>query len=136
MKNIKIIHHNYPFDKLCNPNISMNMHPGACYMAKVAYAAKMQGNYWEMASLLYENQPKKDEDVIKLVEKLNFDKDKFMQDFASKEVQNELYKDIEKGADLEIDATPTMYINGDKIVGVKPYFKLKEILEKHGAIRK
>ena len=27
----------------------------------------------------------------------------------------------------------TMFINGEKIVGVKPYYELKEILKKHGA---
>ena len=56
-KNIKIIHHNLPFDKICNPFIEINMHPDACFMSKVAIASKEQGNYWEMNSLLYENKP-------------------------------------------------------------------------------
>jgi protein-disulfide isomerase len=51
-------------------------------------------------------------------------------------VLTEIKDEIEKGAWLGIDATPTMYINGDKIVGVKPYYELKEIFIKHGAKRK
>ncbi len=132
-KNIKVIHHNYPFDKECNPYIMINMHPNACFMSKAAIAAKNQENYWEMSSLLYENQPKKKEDLLKLAEKLNFDSKKFLQDVDSAETYNELKHEINDSQKMEIDATPTMIINGEKVVGVKPYYQLKEILEKHGA---
>ena len=131
--NIKIVHHNYPFDKECNPYISINMHPNACFMAKGAIAARKQGNYWEMASLLYENQPIKTDEMMKLAEQLGFDKNKFMTDFNSEDTAKEIEQELEKAADLEIDSTPTMYVNGDKIVGVKPYYELKDILIKHGA---
>lgn len=131
--NIKIIHHNYPFDKECNPYISVNMHPNACFMAKGAIAARMQGNYWEMSSLLYENQPKKMDDMLKLADQLGFDKEKFISDFESKAASKEIETELNKALDLQIDSTPTMYVNGDKIVGVKPYYELKDILIKHGA---
>ncbi len=131
--NIKVIHYNYPFDKQCNSYLSFNMHPGACYMSKVALAAEKQGNYWEMSSLLYENKPKKQEQVLELVDKLGLDKDKFLYDMKSSEIAEELEKSILKAVKLEIDATPTMYINGDQYVGVKPYYELKELLIKHGA---
>ena len=131
--NIYIIHKNYPFDKECNRNMTINVHPYACFMSKGALAAKKQGNYWEMSSLLYEKQPKKMEDMLKLADELGFDKDKFVKDFSSKEIENELQSDINDGIKYEIDATPTMYINGEKYMGVKPYFELKEILVEHGA---
>lgn len=134
--NIKVIHNNYPFDKKCNEYMSFNMHPGACYMSKVALAAERQGNYWEMSSLLYENQPKKQEEVLKLVEDLGLDKEKFIADLNSSQVDKELKDSILKAVKLEIDSTPTMYINGEEFVGVKPYYELKEILIKHGAKRK
>ena len=131
--NLKIIHHNYPFDRECNPYIGVNMHPNACFMSKGALAAAKQGNYWELSSLLYENQPKKMDEMIKLADQLGFDKNKFVQDFESEEISEELDNEIKNGSKLEIDATPTMYVNGDKIVGVKPYYELKEILIEHGA---
>ena len=134
--NIKIIHHNYPFDKECNPYISVNMHPNACFMARGAIAARNQGNYWEMSSLLYENQPTKMADMLKLAAQLGFDKDKFTADFNSEETSKEIENELQKAVNLEIDSTPTMYINGDKIVGVKPYYELKEILIEHGAKHK
>lgn len=133
LSNVKIIHYNVPFDKDCNPNMSYTMHQGACFMARAALAAKEQNNYWGMASLLYENQPKNEEELIKLAEKLNFDINKFTNDFKSEKINKELNKDIKKSADLEIDSTPTIFINGDKYVGVMTYNSLKEKLLEHGA---
>lgn len=132
-KNVKVIHHNLPFDKECNHYISINMHPKACFMSKAAIAARNQNNYWEMSSLLYENQPKNFEDLLKLVDKLGFDKIKFEKDFNSNNTRDEIKKEVLKAENLEIDATPTMFINGEKYVGIKPYYKLKEILIEHGA---
>ncbi len=134
--NVKIIHHNLPFDKECNPFINFNMHPNACFMTRGALAAKKQGNYWEMSSLLYENQPKKMDDMLILVDKINLDKNQFIKDFESNTITVELAKEIEAAEKLEISATPTMYINKEQIVGVKPYYELREILIKHGAKRK
>lgn len=131
--NVKVIHHNFPFDKECNPYIDINMHPGACFMSKGAIAARNQDNYWEMSSLLYEKQPKNLEAMLKLADELGFDKDKFVEDMNSKAAENEIIEELQKTHKLELDATPTMFINGDKFVGVKPYHKLKEILIEHGA---
>ena len=132
-KNIRINHHNIPFDKECNPYITTNMHPKACFMSKGAIAAGLQGNYWEMNSLLYENRPKSIEKITELSDKIGLDKEKFLKDLESKETNAKFAQEIDEAEELDIDATPTMIINGEKIVGVKPYSNLKEILIKHGA---
>ena len=131
--NVKVVHYNTPFDKECNYDISMTMHPGACYMAKAALAAGEQGNYWGMASLLYENHPMNNEALIPLIDKLGLNKDKFIQYMnsteADKKLQQELYKSYENG----VDATPTMFVNGEKYIGIMSYSDLQRLLEKHGA---
>ena len=132
-KNIKIVHHNYPFDKTCNSYMTINIHPNACFMAKAAIASKKQNNYWGMSSLLYENRPNNLEKMLTLANQLEFDSEQFVQDIKSEETLQELKKEINMANDLNIDATPTMIINGEQIVGVKPYYELKKILERHGA---
>lgn len=109
------------------------MHPNACFMSKAAIAARNQGNYWEMSSLLYEKQPKKMDDVLKLVEEAGLDKDKFLADFDTQAARDEIAKELESAQELGLDSTPTMIIDGEQIVGVKPYYELKELLIKHGA---
>ena len=73
------------------------------------------------------------EDMLKLANQLNFDKEKFIKDFESREITEKIDKEIKYGGKLGIDATPTMYINGRKIVGVKPYYEFKEQLIEYGA---
>lgn len=136
LKNIKIVHYNYPFDTTCNDGINYTMHPNACFMSKVAIASKEQGNYWEMNSLLYENKPQNLENAIELAKTVNFDINKFVKDVNSAKTAQILSNEINEGNKKVIDATPTMIINGEKVVGVKPYCKLKEILIKHGAEKK
>ena len=105
-------------------------------MSMGALAAKKQGNYWEMSTLLYENKPRTLEKMLTLVETANLDVEKFIQDFNSVEVKRELDAEVNNGIGLKIDATPTIYVNEEEVVGVKPYYELKKILEKHGAKRK
>lgn len=131
--NIKFIHYNTPFDKACNSNIKVNMHPGACTMSKAAIAAKKQNNYWEMSSLLYEKQPQNKNDLLKIVEEAGLDAEQFKTDMLSNETLLQLKSELKRAQNLDIDATPTMIIDGEKIVGVKPYYMLKETLVKHGA---
>jgi len=135
--NVKIIHHNLPFDKECNLDININAHPGACYMARAAMAAEKQGNYWGMASLLYENAPKNDEQLLPLIKQLNFNETKFFKDMNSKEINDKLASEIYAANNiLGLDGTPTMFVNGDKQVGVMSYDNLKKYMEEHGAKRR
>lgn len=136
LKNVKIVHHNYPFDKVCNPYINVNMHPNACFLSRGAIAAGYQGNYWEMSSLLYENKPKKMDAMLDLAKEAGLDTDKFSKDIESDKIPKEIANELKMAEDLDIDATPTMFINGEKIVGVKPYYELKDLLIKHGAIKR
>ena len=131
--NVKVVHYNIPFDNECNTGLSFTMHPGACYMAKAAIAAGEQGNYWGMGSLLYENHPQNDEELIPLIDKLGLDKEKFLKDMKSKNVNNKLKEDINKSQELGIDATPTMFVNGDKFIGIQSPTELENILNDHGA---
>ena len=86
-----------------------------------------------MSSLLYEKQPKNMEEMLKLADELGFDKGKFVEDFNSQATADEIARELKNTQELDLDATPTMFVNGDKVVGVKPYFTLKEILIEHGA---
>ena len=74
--------------------------------------------------------------MLKLADELGFDRNKFISDMNSQVTKNQISKELEIGDNMQIDATPTMYINGERYVGVKPYYELQKILEEHGAVRK
>jgi len=65
---------------------------------------------------------------------LGLDKDIFYKDMNSVEIQTKLRNEIYKtNSELGLDSTPTMFINGEKKVGVLSYSELRKLLENHGA---
>lgn len=128
-KNIYVVHHNFPLDTECNPYIDEQMHKGACRMAKYGIAGENQGKYWEMASALFETQPKDDDEAIKLAKSLNLDINKFKSDIHSEMTAKRLRTEIDSAIANEIDGTPTFVVNGEHYTGVKPYYEFKRIVE-------
>lgn len=128
-KNIYVVHHNFPLDTECNPYIDEQMHKGACRMAKYGIAGENQGKYWEMASALFETQPKDDNEAIKLAKSLNLDINKFKSDIHSEMTAKRLRTEIDSAIANEIDGTPTFVVNGEHYTGVKPYYEFKRIVE-------
>jgi protein-disulfide isomerase len=97
------------------------IHPNAIAGARAAEAADMQGKYWEMHDLLYENQqvwstgsnPLSDFDGY--AKQLGLNVTKFDADFKSNTANDRIQADLAKGNQLGIDSTPTFFIDGKKI---------------------
>lgn len=133
---IKMVHKNLPLDIDCNKHMAKPFHEGACMLARYSIAAQDQGRFWEMNSELFDKEPKTEDDVLKLAKSMGFDTIKLRQDANSIETKEKLNNDIENSLDLKIDGTPTIVINGKVYAGIRPYYELKEILIKAGAIEK
>lgn len=133
LENLQVVHHNLPLDMECNPTMRSQMHPGSCKLAKYAIAAGLQGKYWEMNNMLFDNEYETDEELFKDAAKLGLDVEKLKQDAASKEVEEELQKEIKEAVDIRIDGTPALRINMETKVGIVPYEELKDKLIKAGA---
>jgi protein-disulfide isomerase len=127
-KEILVRHHNFPLDKECNKYIDEQMHEGACRLARYAIASENQGKYWEMASMLFETQPKSDKEVMELAKGLKFDVKRFRADISSRETQKRLNQEIEEGILNGVDGTPTLVVNGKHYIGLKPYYEFKRII--------
>lgn len=133
---IKFVHKNLPLDSVCNKHVPKSFHEGACMLARYSMAAQNQGRFWEMNSEFFDQEPKNEKDVLKLAKSMGFDTIKLKKDANSIETDEKLSKDIENAVELKIDGTPTMVINGKVYPGIKPYYELKEILIKAGAVER
>lgn len=97
------------------------IHPNAIAGARAAEAADMQGKYWQMHDLLYENQntwstatnPQSYFDGF--AKQLGLNVTKFDSDFKSTAVNDRVQADLKEGNKLGIDSTPTFFIDGVKI---------------------
>jgi protein-disulfide isomerase len=97
------------------------IHPNAQAAARAAEAASLQGKFWEMHDLLYENQQSwsSSDDVVPIFEQyaqqLGLDVNKFKQDFSSSQVNDTINADIKAGQEIGANSTPTFVLNGQKL---------------------
>lgn len=134
-KNVRVEHHNMPLDKACNKYMNGDFHIGSCVSAKYALAAEKQGKFWEVENVLFERPATTEDDILKNLKnsgiKLNFEQLK--QDANSKEIADEINKDIDFAFSKGMVGTPSLKIGDDFQMGVKPYPELKKWLMKNGA---
>lgn len=98
-------------------------HPHAFAAAATAEAAGRQGKFWEMHDLIFANHSEwndlsaeKRNDIFEIYAKqLGLDFDKFTEDLSSKAVADKINRDRALGAKMGVDATPSIYLNGQKI---------------------
>jgi protein-disulfide isomerase len=98
------------------------IHPNAFAGARAAEAASLQGQFWEMHDLLYENQsqwvsasdPQVEFDVY--AKALGLNTRKFDSDFAGTQVNNSIQADIAAFSKTgQPEATPTFFLDGKHI---------------------
>jgi protein-disulfide isomerase len=98
-------------------------HPNARAAAATAEAAGLQGKYWEMHNMLYENQNTwksiTDKERAGFFEgyatTLGMNVDTFKVDYAGKNVNQKISFDQALGRKLKVSGTPTFYLNGKEV---------------------
>lgn len=108
-------------------------HPEALDAAKAAEAAGIQGRFWQMHDLLFENQDYLDyESLLQYAVELRIDVNKFARDFRSVRVEKKILSDFEGGVRSGVNGTPTFYINGSRYDGEWSFYALMQVLQAVG----
>ena len=137
LDDVRIVQHNMPLDSACNPLLETGGHQGSCQMARYALAAKKQGKFREVHEIFFDKTPSTEEEIIQLLKQdRTIDIKKLQEDANSPEIKAELKQEIDEAIQKEIEATPTVIINMEKITGNVPYYTMKEKLIKLGATEK
>lgn len=99
----------------------LNSHQYAALAARAAQAAKNQGKFYEMHSLLFENQKRWSGSgsptslFVNYARELDLDVDQFKNDLNASETQKVVMEQRQEGRNAGVDATPTFFIEGDKV---------------------
>ncbi|MCL4390503.1 MAG: DsbA family protein [Patescibacteria group bacterium] len=93
-------------------------HPDGFSSAEAAQAAGEQGKFWEMRTKLFTISPSLSQDnLIQAAKDLGLDITKFNQDLDSDATRARVLEDQNDGNSLSVNATPTFFINGARLVG-------------------
>jgi protein-disulfide isomerase len=111
-KNLVIVFREFPL---------VSRHPHALEAARAAEAAGLQGKFWEMHDMLYENQ-KTWHDAAEAgpifeayAVQIGLALDQFKRDINSPAVDQRLELDRERGVSIGVDSTPTVFLNGREV---------------------
>lgn len=99
------------------------LHPNARVAAAAAEAAGLQDKFWEMHSLIYENQEEwssaeianRTDIFIGYAKQLGLDTDKFKSDISSSKITKKIDFDVAIGRKNGVTGTPAFFINGKQI---------------------
>ena len=98
-------------------------HEHALIAAQAAEAAGMQNRFWEMHDKLYETQKEWSEarDIMPMfvdyAKQIGLDPDRFLRDLNGEVVAVRIFQDGKRAHALNINATPTFYVNGKEAKG-------------------
>lgn len=107
----------YPDDlRFVYRHFPLDQHEMALPAAYAAEAAKQQGKFWEMYDVLFTNQDKLSEETItSLAQELDLRMEAFNKDRASATIAAIVEKDRTDAISFGVDATPTFFLNGQKL---------------------
>lgn len=100
----------------------LQIHPNSQLAAYAAEAAGEMDKFWPMHDLLFEKQLEWEsldktaflDKLGKYAEELQIDKSDFLARIQSESVKQQVAVDIQDGTALNIDGTPTFFVNGKK----------------------
>lgn len=124
----KLVVRNYPL---------IQIHPHALSSARAAEAAARQGKYFEMYDQLYtkQNEWTNADDPTKSIyasyaQSIGLDVEKFKKDMADSSIDDKINRDRETGNSLDVQGTPSFFINGEKVTNPGSVEDFKILIEK------
>jgi protein-disulfide isomerase len=107
-KEVRFIYKQFPLEQI---------HPHALNAAKASIAAGKQGKFWEMHDELFKISKNLSMDEIhKKAEEIGLNVKKFDADLAAPETEKAIRDDLVTGRAADVSGTPTLFINGKRVV--------------------
>lgn len=114
---VQVVFRNYPLDQSCNSGIRGKIHEWSCRAAIMARCAGQYGKFWPYYQKVFDNQ--KDIDDTKLKSwavELGLGEEQINTCLNSSDLLAKIKEDIALGDQLGVDSTPTIFINGQKVI--------------------
>jgi protein-disulfide isomerase len=120
-KKLRFVFRNFPLTQA---------HPYAMVAAEAAEAAALQGKFWQMHDLIYENQENLEPGILaSWVELVGLDLEEFRTAIKQGEIAKRIKEDRTSGIQSGVNGTPCFFINGARYDDAADYDRLRAVLE-------
>jgi protein-disulfide isomerase len=115
-------------------------HPNATAASRAAEAAGLQDKFWEMHDILFERQtewspkPNPTATFAAYAEELGLDSEQFKTDYNKNELEDKIDAHFQSGIASGVNATPTFFLNGEKLESPRSFDEFRHMLEQAIAI--
>jgi protein-disulfide isomerase/uncharacterized membrane protein len=108
---------NYPLDNACNPRLPRATHPGACHLALGAVCARNQGKFDAYHDRVFQSELRNPQpaDVVRIAGEAGLNAAAMEGCLADPQTRRTLDTEIAEGNRLDVNATPTVFVNGRKL---------------------
>jgi protein-disulfide isomerase len=111
-------------------HLPLKFHDRAMAAALAAEAAREQGKFWEMHDRIFaEQRALAPADFERHATALGLDLGRFRQALHSPELNGRIDADMQLAAKLGVRGTPTLFVNGRKVLGAQPFASFKAVLD-------
>lgn len=100
-------------------------------LSQAAFCSQSQGKFLDYHNYLFGHQPeiKGEEQVLEFAKNVGIDMEKFQRCYASSEAKSAGEAWLSDGQKRGVTATPTFFINNEKLVGAQPYSEFQKIID-------
>lgn len=116
---VRLVFHNYPLDKTCNPYMKHEMHHGSCLLAKGAVCAARQGFFEDYQRIVFSAHLR--EASANIMEQIALYSGLGVMEFQAcledPETDAIIQNQIQDAKRFGINSTPSIYINGKRYHG-------------------
>ncbi len=109
----------------------LSFHPNAVPAAVAAEAAREQGKFWQMHDRLFASQRELSNDTYaRLAREIGLDVRRFDESVRSGRARSRIEEDQKLASRIGAEATPTLFVNGEKVEGAVPFTMLKAVIDR------
>lgn len=111
-------------------HLPLDFHENAMPAAIAAECAHSQGLFWEMHDVLFANQDALDEDSLSgYAQEISLDETAWNDCRESQAPRDRIDADRQLASEAKVPATPTLFINGEPLVGSYPFDDLRDAID-------
>lgn len=126
---VKLVYRQFP--------LPVSLHPAARDLSEASECANDQGKFWEFHDKAFEEQATQGDgtiavtttDITNWAATLGLDMASFNDCFSNKKNTKKIDSDQADGQKVNVNSTPTFFVNGQILVGALPYSSFKTIID-------